>query len=146
MDGSVGYWDKKGNQWIIKGLFIGYEWNGHLCKFEHNTTWFIWSVLIGMDFLDAHHVILYCRNKSFTCLDGEVKQNLVKGIPRPSSIREILAFQLKRCFRKGFHMYVAHVQEIQKCKISILEDFIVLQDLHICFKKYKDLHRKEILI
>jgi hypothetical protein len=33
-----------------------------------------YDVLIGMDWLDAHHVVLDCHNKTFTCLDEEGKQ------------------------------------------------------------------------
>jgi hypothetical protein len=61
--------------------------------------------------LDKHHVVLDCHDKTFTCLDEEGKQNIVKGIPRPISIREILALQIKRCFKKGCQLYAAHVEE-----------------------------------
>ena len=57
-----------------------------------------YDFLIGMDWLDAHHVILDCHNKSFTFLDGEGQQNIVKGIPRPICITKITTFQLY--FRK----------------------------------------------
>jgi predicted aspartyl protease len=60
-----------------------------------------YDVLIGMDWLDKHHVVLDFHNKTFTCLDGNGKQRTVKGVPRPISIREISALQLKICFRKG---------------------------------------------
>jgi hypothetical protein len=59
-----------------------------------------YNILIGMDWLDKHHVVLDCHRKTFTCLDGDRKQSTMKGVPRPISIREILALQLKRCFRK----------------------------------------------
>jgi hypothetical protein len=32
-----------------------------------------YDVLIGMDWLDVHHVVLDCHNKTFTCLDEEGK-------------------------------------------------------------------------
>jgi hypothetical protein len=60
-----------------------------------------YDILIGMDWLDNHHVVLDCHNKTFTCLDGYGKQSTTKGIRRHISIREILALQLKRSFRKG---------------------------------------------
>jgi len=56
--------------------------------------------LIGMDWLDKNHVFLYYHSKTFTCLDEEGKQSLVKGIPRSISIREISTLHLNRCFRK----------------------------------------------
>jgi hypothetical protein len=46
-----------------------------------------YDILIGMDWLDKHHVVLDCHNKTFTCLDGNGKQRTVKGVPRPISIR-----------------------------------------------------------
>jgi hypothetical protein len=53
-----------------------------------------------MDWMDNHHVILDYHNKKFKCFDEERKQSLVKVIPRPISIRKILALQMKRCLRK----------------------------------------------
>jgi hypothetical protein len=32
-----------------------------------------YDILIGMDWLDKHHVVLDCHNKTFTCLDEEGK-------------------------------------------------------------------------
>jgi hypothetical protein len=32
-----------------------------------------YDVLIGIDWLDAHHDVLDCHNKTFTCLDEEEK-------------------------------------------------------------------------
>jgi hypothetical protein len=55
-------------------------------------------ILIGMDYLDKHHDVLDCHNKTFTCLDGNGKQKTVKGVPRAISIRDISALQLKICF------------------------------------------------
>jgi hypothetical protein len=59
-----------------------------------------YDIIIGMDWLDKHHIVLDCHNKTFTCIDEERKHSNMKGIPRPISIREISALQLKRCFRK----------------------------------------------
>jgi hypothetical protein len=70
-----------------------------------------YDILIGIDWLDKHHVVLDFHSKKFTCLDGDGKQSIVKGVPRPISIREILALQMKRCFRKGCQLYEAHVEE-----------------------------------
>ena len=60
-----------------------------------------YDILIVMDWLEKHHDVLDCHNKTFTCLDGYGKQSTTKGIRRHISIREILALQLKRSFRKG---------------------------------------------
>ena len=32
-----------------------------------------YDILIGMDWLDKHHVVLDCHRKTFTCLDGDGK-------------------------------------------------------------------------
>jgi hypothetical protein len=50
-----------------------------------------YDIIIGMEWLDKHHVVLDCHRKTFTCLDEDGKQNIVKGVPRSISIREILA-------------------------------------------------------
>ena len=48
-----------------------------------------YDCLIGMDWLDQHHAILYCHNKEFTCLDEEGNPRKVQGIPTEVTIREI---------------------------------------------------------
>jgi predicted aspartyl protease len=45
--------------------------------------------LIGMDWLEKHHVVLDYYNKTITCLDEEGKQGRIQGIPRAMSVREI---------------------------------------------------------
>jgi hypothetical protein len=49
------------------------------------------DILIGRDWMEKHHVIPDSHNKTFTCLDEEGKERIVKGIPRPISIRDISA-------------------------------------------------------
>jgi hypothetical protein len=68
-----------------------------------------YDILIGMDWLEKHHAVLDCHNKTFTCLDGYGKHSTVKGVPRPISIRETSALQLKICFKKGCQLYASHV-------------------------------------
>jgi hypothetical protein len=46
-----------------------------------------YDCLIGMDWLDKKHVVLYCYDKDFTCLDEEGNLRTIQGIPRPISIR-----------------------------------------------------------
>ena len=70
-----------------------------------------YDILIVMDWLGKNHVVLYCHNKTFTCLDEEGKQSTMKGILRPISIRDISALQLKRCFRKWCQLYATHVED-----------------------------------
>ena len=49
-----------------------------------------YDVLLKMDWLDAHHAILDCHNKTYTFLDEEGNQVTVRGIPRPISLRQIM--------------------------------------------------------
>ena len=46
-----------------------------------------YDFLIGMDWLDQHHAILYCHKNTFTCLDEEGSLNKMRGIPRAVTIR-----------------------------------------------------------
>jgi hypothetical protein len=64
----------------------------------------------------------------------------VKGIPRPISIREISALQLKICFRKGCQLYVSHVEDPDNTKGPSLEDFSVLQESEDVFQEIPRLH------
>ena len=50
-----------------------------------------YDVLTHMDWLGAHHAILDCHNKTYTCLDEEGNRVTIKGIPRPISLRKITA-------------------------------------------------------
>ena len=75
-----------------------------------------YDVLIGMDWLDAHHAVLDCHNKTYTCLDEEGNQVTIKGKPRPISLRQITTIQLKKCLRKGCKLYSIHVEESKEGK------------------------------
>jgi hypothetical protein len=104
-----------------------------------------YDILIGMDWLDKHHVVLYFHSKTFTCLDGDGKQRTVKGVPRPISIREISSSQLKRCFRKGFQLYISHVEELENTKGPSIEDLSTLQESEDVFQEILGLPlRREI--
>jgi hypothetical protein len=86
-----------------------------------------YDILIGMDWLDKHYDVLDCHKKTFTCLDGNGKMSIVKGVPRPISIRDISSLQLKICFRKGCQLYANHVEDPYNTKGPSLEDFSILQ-------------------
>jgi hypothetical protein len=94
-----------------------------------------YDILIGMDWLGKYHVFLDCHNKSFTCLDENGKHSTVKGVPRPISIREISALQLKRCFMKECQLYAAHVEETNNTNGASLEYFSVLQEFEYVFQE-----------
>jgi len=81
-----------------------------------------YDFLIGMDCLEKHQVVLDCYNKVFTCLDEEGNLRTIQGIPRAVSIRKISALQRKRSLRKGSQIFVAHMEEKNKDKVTNIED------------------------
>jgi hypothetical protein len=104
-----------------------------------------YDILIGMDWLEKHHVVLDCHNKTFTCLDGNGKQSIVKRVPKPISIRDISTLQLKICFRKGYQLYAAHVEEPANTKGPSLDNFSILQEFEDVFQEISGLPpRREI--
>jgi hypothetical protein len=70
-----------------------------------------YDCLIGMDWLDQHHVILDFHNKAITCLDEEWNLRTIQGIPKAVTVREISTLQLKKCYRKGCQIFVVHMEE-----------------------------------
>ena len=60
-----------------------------------------YDCLIGMDWLEKHHVVLDRYNKTITCLDEEGKQGNIQGIQRVVAIRDISTMHLKKSSRKG---------------------------------------------
>jgi hypothetical protein len=45
--------------------------------------------LIGMNWMENHHVVLDCYNNEFTCLDEEGNLRTIQGIPREVTIIEV---------------------------------------------------------
>jgi hypothetical protein len=68
------------------------EMNGLCTKVDLNIIHLgSYDCLIGMDWLDQHHVVLDYYNKVFTYLDEQGNLRTVQGIPRVVTIREISA-------------------------------------------------------
>jgi hypothetical protein len=80
-----------------------------------------------MDWLDQHHAILNCHNKAFTFLYEERNLRKVNGIPREINAKQISAMQLKKSYRKGCQIFVAHMEETTKDKVSNIEDYAFLK-------------------
>ena len=78
-------------------------------------------------------VKLDCYHNTFECMDEEGNPVVVRGIPKVISMRRISAMQLKRFYRKGCQLYVAHILEEKKNEIPRLEDFYVLQEFRDLF-------------
>jgi hypothetical protein len=51
-----------------------------------------YDVFIRTDWLYVHHIVLYCHNKTFICLDEEGKKMIVKLNHRPIYIRDISTY------------------------------------------------------
>jgi hypothetical protein len=66
-------------------------------------------------------------------LDEDGKQGNIQGIPRDVDVREISAMQLKKSFRKGCQIFVAHMEEETKDKVASIEDHLVLRDFEDVF-------------
>jgi hypothetical protein len=101
-----------------------------------------YDCLIGMDWLDQHHAILDCHNTPFTCLDEEGNVRKVQGIPRAVTIIKISTLQLKKCYRKGCQIFVAHMDETHKYKVSNLKDHAILEYFEYVFKEVLELPPK----
>jgi hypothetical protein len=90
-----------------------------------------YDCLIGMDWLDQHHVIPNCHKNEFTFLDEDGNKRKVQGISRVVTIREISSLQLKKCYRKGCQLFVVHMDETPKYKVPNLEDHAVLEEFEV---------------
>ena len=71
-------------------------------------------MLIGMDWMEKKKVMMNCWDKTLHCVDEEGEPFILKGKKKPISVRKISALQLKRTARKGYQVYVVHVEEIEQ--------------------------------
>jgi hypothetical protein len=101
-----------------------------------------YEYLIGMEWLDQHHVVLECHKKSFTCMDEEGNPREMKGILREFTVQNISTMQLKKFYRKGCQIFAAHMEEAPKDKVSNLEDYEFLKYFEYVFKEIPGLPPK----
>ena len=73
-----------------------------------------YDLLIGMDWLENNKALMNCWDKTLHCVDEEGKMFILKGKPKPISVRQISALQLKRTARKGYQVYAVHVEETEQ--------------------------------
>jgi hypothetical protein len=92
--------------------------------------------------LDQHHALLDYHNKRFTWLDEEGNWKIVQVIPRDVAVREISAMQLKKCYRKGCQLFVAHVEEASRDEVSRIGDHEVLTEFKDVFQEVPGLPLK----
>ena len=72
-----------------------------------------YDVLIGMDWLEQHHVMLDFLHKSILCTDSQGNQTNIQGIPKKVSVRRISSLQLKKCIRKGCKLFAVNIQDVE---------------------------------
>jgi hypothetical protein len=84
------------------------------------------------------------ERNSLAWMRKEIKK-MIQGIPRFVAIREISAMQLKNCYRKGCQLFVAHVEEKPKDKVSNIEYHAVLKDFEDIFQKVPGLPSKRYI-
>jgi len=94
-----------------------------------------YDFLIGMDSLDEHQVVIECYNKAFTWMYEEGNLRTIQVIPRAITIREVLALQLKKSYRKWCQVFAAHMEETPKDKVPNVEDWTVLKEFEDAFKE-----------
>jgi hypothetical protein len=119
-------WEKRKINEIVKACPM--EMNG-LCNFFYLNIIPLGSYdcLIGMDWLDQHHVVLDYYNKAFTCLDEEGNLRAVQGMLRVVTIREVSTLQLKKSYRKGCQVFATCMEEAPKDKVSNIKYCTVLK-------------------
>jgi hypothetical protein len=87
------------------------EMNGLCKKYNLNIIPLgLYDSLIGMDWLDEHHVFLDYYNKAFTCLDEEGNLRIVQGIARVITIRGVSSLLLKKIYKKGCQVFATHME------------------------------------
>ena len=72
-----------------------------------------YDLLIGMDWLEMKKAMMNYGDKTLHCVDEEGKPFILKGKPKPISVRKISALKLKITARKGYQVYVVHVEELE---------------------------------
>ena len=88
-----------------------------------------YDVLIGMDWLEQHHVMLDCLNKSILCIDSQCNQTNIQGIPKKVSIRRISSLQLKKCIRKGYKIFAVNIQDVEVEREKQIDEFLILEEI-----------------
>ena len=86
-------------------------------------------MIIGMDWLEQHNAVLDCYTKILSYKDNFGTVRIAHGMPKPISVRQISAMQLKKCIRKGCQVYAIQVTTLlEKEDKPNLEDFVVLRE------------------
>ena len=97
-----------------------------------------YNIMLGMDWLEKQHVILDCLNKNLTCIDDQGNYNVVYGVDKKISIRQISMLQAKKTVRKGCKIYVVNIQ------IYNVENKQEIENISI-INEFKDVFPEELL-
>ena len=102
--------------------------NGFLTKVNLNIAPLgSYDALIGMDWLEQHHVMIDCLHKSILCTDSQGSQVKVQGIPKKFYVRQISTLQEKKCIRKGQKLFVVNIRDIEYDREKCIEAFLILE-------------------
>jgi hypothetical protein len=138
-------WAKKKINELVKDYLI--NMNGLITKVDVNIIPLVsYDYLIGIDWLEKHHVVLDCYNKTIMCFDEEGQQGKVQGIPRVIVVREISAMQLKKSFRKGCQFFATHMEEVARDEVENIKYHQDLRDFEDFLGKSQNCHQRETLI
>ena len=87
-----------------------------------------------MDWLEKRKDVINCWDKTLHCIYEEGRPFILKGKPKPIFVRQISAPQLKRTARKGYQVYVVHVEETeQKTEENLLDVLPVIREFKEVF-------------
>jgi hypothetical protein len=93
-----------------------------------------YDMIIGMDWLEQHKAVLDCYTKILIYKDNFGTVRTTQGIPKPVSVRQVSAMQLKKCIRKGCQVYAIQVMNLlEKEDMHKLEDVVVLREFRDMF-------------
>ena len=71
-----------------------------------------YDMIIGMDWLEKNKVVLNYFSKTFTYISKYQVLQTVRGFPKPISVRQISAMQLKKGLRKACKLFVVRVVDL----------------------------------
>jgi hypothetical protein len=96
----------------------------------------MYDLIIGMDWLEAHQVMVDCFAKSVFCVDDEGRLVEIHGIRRKVSLCFISKMKVKRCMRQGCQLFV--VDAINEGKGPSIDQYPILS-------KFKDVFFKRVV-
>ena len=98
-----------------------------------------YDMIIGMDWLEKNKVVLNCYEKTFTYIAEDQVRRTVRGFPKPISVRQISAMQLKKCLKKGYKLLAVKVTDL------LLNENQTSLKQHPVLEELLDVFPKEIL-